>query len=89
MRHQKEVTLIMEDGITEYMGDVRLLLGTQVDMVDHLHQAQLILEPVVHQTIIETQEDLHPTGKIIKKMFNHSTNIDLFLGLIFELKFSK
>ena len=50
----------------EYMGDVQLLLGTQVDMEDHLHQAQLILEPAVHQTIIETQEDLLLTGKNLR-----------------------
>ena len=66
----------------EYMGDVRLRLGTQVDMEDHLHQARLILEPVVHPIITETQEDLLLTGKKSQKqLLNHSTNIDLFLGL--------
>ena len=62
----------MEGEIMEYMGDVQLLLGTQVDMGDHLHQAQLILVPVVHQTIIETQEDLLLTGKKSQKQY--STN---------------
>ena len=82
MRPQKEVTLTMEEGIMEYMGDVRLRLGTQVDMEDHLHQARLILEPVVHPIITETQEDLLLSGKKSQKqLLNHSTNIDLFLGL--------
>ena len=62
--------------IMEYMEDVQLRLGVQADMEDHPHQAQLILEPVVHQTTIGMQEDLHLTGKLMVKQqklaFNNS-----------------
>ena len=54
----------MEYAIMEYMEDVQLLLGVPVDMEGLQHLAQLILEPVVHQIIIEMQEDLLPIGKL-------------------------
>ena len=53
----------MEYAIMEYMEDVQLLLGVPVDMEGLQHLAQLILEPVVHQIIIEMQEDLLLIGK--------------------------
>ena len=54
----------MEYAIMEYMEDVQLLLGVPVDMEGLQLQAQLIQEPVVHQIIIEMQEDRLLIGKL-------------------------
>lgn len=54
----------------EYMEDVQLQLGVPVDMEGLQHLAQLILEPVEHQIIIEMQEGLLLIGIATKALEN-------------------
>ena len=58
----------MECAIMEYMEDVQLQLGVPADMEGLQHLAQLILEPVEHQIIIEMQEVLLLIGKLKREL---------------------
>ena len=64
LKLQKGVMWTMEYAIMEYMEGVQLLLGVPADMEGLQLLAQLIQEPVVHQIIIEMQEDRLLIGKL-------------------------
>ena len=64
MKLQEGGMWTLEYAIMEYMEDVQLLSGVPADTEGLQHLAQLILEPVVHQIIIEMQEDLLLIGKL-------------------------